>query len=254
MNVRLIDRIRINILKFFVIFLGQIIVELFFSLWQVMYADVYQRELTRWVQEREAKEMEAKHQLLMPSVASEENQEGAAQLLSNPNIFSQSSANQERIDQSLTNQERVCPLLANEEGISQSLTYQERTSVLLANHEHIVIEELSTQITANTMPSKDSNTGDKKEPDLLDKLDEAVSNLSIGGDKEASSQMSNQSCKGKHENWGRQRVVSGLGLFLNQLKGDGENSDMQHVGRSVTVSVNNRDNERCGIKFLILYR
>jgi hypothetical protein len=172
-----------------------------------MYADVYQRELSRWVQEREAKEMEDKHHLLMPKMAAED---------------------------TVTNQEGVGQLLANPERFSQPLTNQERSCLLLTNQEQADIEAHSTsQVTANMKPSiKDTpDTGGQKEADPSDDLREAVSNLRIGEEKE----MSNQSSK-KHENWGRQRIVSGLGLILNQLKGSGEGSDMQQGGRLVNYS------------------
>ena len=268
-----------------------------FSLWQTMYAEVYQRELARWVQEQEEKEMEIKHQLLMPNPASDPlvaNQEGSSYLLAKQESSGQRLAHQENSSLLLANEEGSVELLTNQEGSiefltnqkssSPLLTHQDGLSDLLANQESfvpllaiqksaslslsnqegscqqvtskedsfqiMVNKELSNkQITAKDLTPKESQdssdfgvgpSSSLHSEATADQLVEAVSGLSLAGGEDHQETSQPQVTKKSagadlHENWSRQRVVSGLGIFLNQLKGSGDSSDVQSVRRSVRI-------------------
>jgi hypothetical protein len=142
-----------------------------FSLWQIMYAEVYQRELGRWITEREVKEMEVKQLHLM---------------------VNKLEASQREVDEGEEN-----------------------------NPPSDAIETSS----ANTALTQEA-----------DSLAEAVSGLSIEKTSEGKTAKG-----GTHENWRGQRAVSGLGIFLQQLKGSGDSAGTQQsVGRSVIF------NQYCG--------
>jgi hypothetical protein len=142
-----------------------------FSLWQIMYAEVYQRELGRWITEREVKEMEVKQLHLM---------------------VNKLEASQREVDEGEENNPPSDDIEAS---------------------------------SANTAFTQEA-----------DSLAEAVSGLSIEKTKLNGSE--GKSAKGgTHENWRGQRAVSGLGIFLQQLKGSGDSADTQQsVGRSVIFS------------------
>ena len=140
-----------------------------FSLWQNMYAEVYQRELGRWITEREVKEMEVKQLHLM-----------------------------------------VNKLEAGQPSVSQGM------------------ENKSTSDHRENSFSAQETLLEKSKTETLT---EAVSSLSIKGTKLVGSE--GKSAKGEtHENWSRQRAVSGVGVILQQLKGSGDSADTQQsVGR-----------------------
>jgi|LakMenEpi03Aug12_release.lakeMendotaPanAssembly.Ray.scaffolds.fasta_scaffold191695_1 hypothetical protein len=130
-----------------------------------MYAEVYQRELGRWITEREVKEMEAKQLHLMV----------------NKLEASQREAGEGEEDNPPSDAIEVSP--------------------------------------ANTAFTQEA-----------DSLAEAVSGLSI----EKTGSEGKSAKGGTHENWRGQRAVSGLGIFLQQLKGSGDSAGTQQsVGRSV---------------------